>query len=80
MIVLLLHGLYACILYLFNCQEKALFIVILLTLSTGVAIMTGYDNLLLLLLPINYTWAVKIRLFAHEASLPTLLEPRLLLL
>lgn len=63
-IVLLLHGLYACILYLFNRQERALLITSLLTLSVGVAILCGHDNVLLLWLPINYTWAVKIRLIS----------------
>ncbi|WP_246627574.1 hybrid sensor histidine kinase/response regulator [Paenibacillus solanacearum] len=63
-ILLLLHGLYACILYLFNRHEKALLIVSLLTLTTGIAVMAGYDNLLLLWLPINYAWGLKIRLLA----------------
>ncbi|NOU95322.1 response regulator [Paenibacillus sp. LMG 31456] len=63
-IVLLLHGLYAFILYWFNPHERTLFIVSLLTLATGISIMTGHDNLLLLWLPINYTWALKIRLLA----------------
>jgi len=63
-IILLLHGLYACILYLFNPQERALFIFCLLTLSVGTAVIIGHDNLLLLWLPINYTWAMKIRLLS----------------
>ncbi|RUT47172.1 response regulator [Paenibacillus anaericanus] len=64
-IILLLHGLYACILYLFNRQEQSLFVVSLLTLAVGVCIVIGHDNLLLLWLPINYTWALKINLLAH---------------
>lgn len=63
-IVLLLHGLYASILYLFNRQERALLIAGLLTLSVGIAILCGHDNVLLLWLPINYTWAMKIRLIS----------------
>ncbi|WP_306566801.1 ATP-binding protein [Paenibacillus elgii] len=63
-IVLMLHGMYAFILYTFNPHERTLIIVFLLTLAAGIAIMTGYDNVLLLWLPINYTWALKIRLIA----------------
>ncbi|MFB6364125.1 ATP-binding protein [Paenibacillus elgii] len=61
-IVLLLHGVYAFILYSFSPHERRLIIVFLLTLTTGISILTGHDNLLLLWLPINYTWALKIRL------------------
>ncbi|WP_246628345.1 hybrid sensor histidine kinase/response regulator [Paenibacillus oenotherae] len=61
-IILLLHGLYALILYLFNPRERTLFITSLLTLTVGIAITIGHDNLLLLWLPINYTWAIKLRL------------------
>lgn len=63
-VILALHGLYACILYLFNRQERALLITSLLTLSVGTAILVGHDNILLLWLPINYTWAVKIKLIS----------------
>ncbi|WP_145939560.1 ATP-binding protein [Paenibacillus glacialis] len=61
-IVLLLHTLYACILYWFNPHERTLFHVCMLTLTAGISIMAGHDNLLLLWLPLNYTWALKIRL------------------
>ncbi|WP_240344169.1 ATP-binding protein [Paenibacillus sp. SYP-B3998] len=63
-LILLLHGLYACILYLFNPQERALLITGLLTLAVGIAVLSGHDNVLLLWLPINYTWAIKIRLIS----------------
>jgi len=63
-IVLLLHGLYAFILHSFNRREKGLLTMGLLTLSVGIAIMSGQDNILLMWFPINYTWAVKIRLIA----------------
>ncbi|WP_246079437.1 hybrid sensor histidine kinase/response regulator [Paenibacillus piri] len=62
--ILLLHGLYACILYWFNPHERALLIATLLTLTTGITIMIGHDNVLLLWLPINYSWALKIRLLS----------------
>ncbi|MFD0679685.1 MULTISPECIES: hybrid sensor histidine kinase/response regulator [unclassified Paenibacillus] len=60
-IVLLLHGLYAFILYLFNPHERTFFIIALLTLTTGVTIMAGHDNILFLWLPIDYAWALKVR-------------------
>lgn len=63
-IILLLHGLYAYILYQFNRNERALLLTGLLTLSVGVALMIGNDNILLLWLPINYTWAIKLGLIA----------------
>lgn len=63
-IILLLHGLYACILYLFNPKERALFLVGLMTLSVAVILLARNDNLVLSLLPINYTWSLKIRLIA----------------
>ncbi|WP_244209049.1 ATP-binding response regulator [Paenibacillus ferrarius] len=62
--VLLLHGLYACILYCFNPHYRTLFNVCMLTLATGITIMAGHDNVLMLWLPINYTWALKIRLIS----------------
>ncbi|OAB31625.1 histidine kinase [Paenibacillus macquariensis subsp. macquariensis] len=61
-IVLLLHTLYACILYWFNPHERTLFHVCMLTLTAGVSILAGNDNILFLWVPLNYTWALKIRL------------------
>ncbi|PRX71910.1 sensor histidine kinase YesM [Cohnella sp. SGD-V74] len=62
--ILLLHGLYAFILYLFNRQERALSTMSLLTLSVGLALLSGQDNLLQVLLPVSYTWLIKIRLIS----------------
>ncbi|MGI2295708.1 ATP-binding protein [Paenibacillus sp. GXUN7292] len=63
-VILLLHGLFACIIYLFNPKERALFVTCLLMLAAAIAILSDYDNVLLLWLPINYTWAIKIRLIS----------------
>ncbi|BBI33298.1 ATP-binding protein [Cohnella abietis] len=63
-VILLLHGLYACIFYIFNREQHALFITNLLTLSVGIAVISGHDNVLMLWLSINYTWALKIRLLS----------------
>ncbi|MGE6576901.1 ATP-binding protein [Paenibacillus xylanexedens] len=61
-LVLLLHGMYACILFMFNPQERALLVAAILTLSVGIIVMVGHDNILMLWLPINYTWGIKLRL------------------
>ncbi|WP_145324895.1 ATP-binding protein [Paenibacillus xylanexedens] len=63
-LILLLHGMYACILYAFNPQERALLVGAILTLSVGIAVMMGHDNILMLWLPVNYTWGIKIRLIS----------------
>lgn len=64
-IVLLLHSVYGCIVYLFNRRERGLLLFVLLMLTVGIAILVGHDNLLSLWLPpINYTWAIKIRLIS----------------
>ncbi|MCM3493784.1 ATP-binding protein [Paenibacillus lactis] len=62
--VLLLHGLYAGILFAFNRQEPALLMTGLLTLTAGIAILAGNDYILLLWLPIDYAGGVKVRLIA----------------
>lgn len=61
-LVLLLHGMYAFILYSFNPQERSLLTAGILTLSVGIGVMAGHDNVLMLWFPINYTWGIKIRL------------------
>lgn len=63
-VILLLHGLYAYILYLFNPKERTLLFVVLLTLAVGISVVAGHDNLLLLWLPVNYTWALKLKLIS----------------
>jgi len=63
--VLLLHALYACLLYFFNPKEKSLLIFFLLMIVVGLTVVSDHDNLLLLWLPINYTWALKIRLLSY---------------
>ncbi|RKN86844.1 ATP-binding protein [Paenibacillus ginsengarvi] len=62
--ILLLHGLYAGIMYLFNTKEHGLLFTGLLTFSVGIAVLIGHDNVLMLWLPVNYTWGIKIRLIA----------------
>lgn len=64
-IVLLLHSLYAVILYFFNPKEKSFIYFGLLLIVTALSIVSDNDNLLQLWLPINYTWALKIRLLSY---------------
>ncbi|WP_238177790.1 ATP-binding protein [Paenibacillus contaminans] len=63
-IILLLHVLYAVILYSLNIKERSLVLVGLMTLSVTIIILFRNDNFLLSVLPINYTWALKTRLIA----------------
>lgn len=64
-VVLLLHGLYACILYLFNPRQKALLVFFLLLLAAGITIVSDNDEILQFWFPINYMWAQKIRMFSY---------------
>nr|WP_308860142.1 ATP-binding protein [Paenibacillus endoradicis] len=64
-VVLLLHCLYACILYLFNRRELNLLIFALLTMIVGISIVADHDNLLMLWLPISYGWGLKIKLLSY---------------
>lgn len=63
-VILLLHVLYAFILYIFNSKEHALFLIALMTLSVAIILMARSDNIVLDLLGVNYTWSLKIRLIA----------------
>ncbi len=64
-IVLLLHGLYAVILYLFNPRHKVLLIFFLLLADAGLSIISDHDSLLLLWLPIDFAGALKIRMLSY---------------
>ncbi|MFB9279541.1 ATP-binding protein [Cohnella cellulosilytica] len=62
--ILFLHGLYAFILFLFNRRERALPTMALLTVSVGLALLSGQDNLLQTVIPIPYTGLLRIRLIS----------------
>ncbi|WP_375377901.1 ATP-binding protein [Paenibacillus sp. MZ04-78.2] len=64
-IVLLLHGLYAVILYLFNPRHKVLLTFFLLLADAGISVVSDHDTLLLLWLPLNFAWALKIKLISY---------------
>lgn len=63
-VILLLHCLYAFILYSFNPKERALLMAGFMTLSVAMILMARNDNLIVPLLSINYTWSLKIRWIA----------------
>ncbi|WP_367398164.1 ATP-binding protein [Paenibacillus sp. MSJ-34] len=59
-IVLLLHGVYAAILYFFNRGQKGLIYFLLLLVSAALSVSADDDKLLLIWLPLNYAWHVKV--------------------
>jgi len=63
-VLLVLHSLYAFILYYFNWKERTLLLTSLLLIAVAISVAAGHDHLLMLWLPINYTWAIKIRLIS----------------
>ncbi|WP_342773128.1 hybrid sensor histidine kinase/response regulator [Paenibacillus flagellatus] len=64
-LILLLHGLYACILYLFDVRQKALITFILLLFMASLTIVSGDDYILLQWVPLGYTWILKVRLLSY---------------
>lgn len=64
-IILLLHGLYAGILYLFNPRQKAFLLFLLLLVAASLTIVSDHDDLLQIWMPVSYTWALKICLLSH---------------
>ncbi|MFS0724720.1 ATP-binding protein [Paenibacillus sp. 1P07SE] len=64
-VVMLLHGLYAGILYMFNRGNPVFLLFLALMVTVGLSIVSDHDNLLMLWLPFNYTWAFKIRLLSY---------------
>ncbi|WNS45188.1 ATP-binding protein [Paenibacillus sp. MMS20-IR301] len=63
--ILLLHMLYAGILYYFNRKEKALLTFLLLLAVAALSIMSNHDSLLLQWLPLNDIWMLKVKMLAY---------------
>jgi len=63
--ILLVHGLYAFILFLFSRREKEFLIFALLLFAAGITVVSSDEVILLNWLPINYTWLIKIRLLSY---------------
>ncbi|MDI4649554.1 ATP-binding protein [Cohnella hashimotonis] len=64
-VVLMLHGFYAFTLYVLNRSDRTFLLFSLLTLAAGLTIVSDHDNLLLLWLPIDFAWGLKIRLLSY---------------
>ncbi|OXM83518.1 ATP-binding protein [Paenibacillus rigui] len=65
-LILMLHALYTCILYLFNRREKTFLAFCLLLLTAAVlTVVSDNDHVLQNWFPINYMWMQKIRLFSY---------------
>ncbi|MCE5173305.1 ATP-binding protein [Paenibacillus profundus] len=64
-IILLLHGLYAGIMYVFNRRQQVFSCLFLLLVCSALSVAADDSTLLLIWLPINYTWAVKIKWLAY---------------
>ncbi len=64
-VILLLHGLYAFVLYFLNRRERTPLLFCLLSLAAALSIISDNDNVLVLWLPIDYAWSIKIRLLSY---------------
>lgn len=65
-IILLLHGVYTGILYLFDRRQRAFIVFLLLLVAASLTIVSGDDLILLQWLPLNFTWMIKIGLLSYE--------------
>lgn len=64
-VILLLHALYACILYFLNPREFMLLDFLLMMLITAITVAISTDSILLQWVPLNYEWTLKIRLLSY---------------
>ncbi|MED2255040.1 ATP-binding protein [Brevibacillus parabrevis] len=64
-LILLLHGLYAGILFVFKPRQKEFLFFLLLLFCVAIKTVIDYDNLMLLWFPIPYAWALKIELLSY---------------
>ncbi|SDC44014.1 Sensor histidine kinase YesM [Paenibacillus sp. UNCCL117] len=64
-LILLLHGLYAGILFIFSHREKTFLVFLLLLVTAGMTIVTDHDYLISIWLPLDYSWALKLRLLSY---------------
>nr|WP_241230815.1 ATP-binding protein [Paenibacillus sp. PAMC 26794] len=64
--VLLLHSLYACVMFLFNRKQRALLTFSLLTLTVALTVACDHDSLLLNWIPLNFSWMVKITALSYS--------------
>lgn len=65
-VILILHGLYCCILYSFNPRQWSLLDFFLLLVSAALTVAASNDTLLLKVFPLNYTWEVKVSVLSYS--------------
>ncbi|WP_230986746.1 ATP-binding response regulator [Cohnella fermenti] len=64
LLIMLLHGLYAGIVYAYKPQNRSLLISGLIYVSVGLVVAGGHDKVLAMWMPLNYSWSIKIRVLA----------------
>jgi len=64
--ILVVHSLYACILFAFSRREKTFLIFALLLFAAGISVVSSNEIILLNWLPINYSWMIKVRLLSYS--------------
>jgi len=64
LLIMLLHGLYASIVYAYKPQNRSLLISALIYVSVGIVVACGHDKVLTMWIPLNYSWSIKIRVLA----------------
>lgn len=64
LLIMLLHGLYAGIIYAFKPQSRSLLVSGLIYVAVGLVVASGHDKVLTMWLPLNYTWSIKLRILA----------------
>jgi len=63
-LIMLLHGLYAGIVYAFKPQRRSLLVSSLIYVAVGLVVASGHDKVLVTWMPLNYTWNIKLRILA----------------
>jgi len=63
-LIMLLHGLYAGIVYALKPHNRSLLISGLIFVAVGLVVACGHDKVLAMWLPLNYTWSIKLRVLA----------------
>ncbi|WP_405154526.1 ATP-binding protein [Paenibacillus sp. FSL K6-0108] len=63
--ILLLHSLYACVMFFFNRKQRALLTFSLLTLAAALTVASDHDSLLLNWIPLNFSWMVKAKAISY---------------
>lgn len=65
-VVLMLHGVYAFILYTFNPRQRSILDFFLLLIAAALTVVLSNDTLLVRWLPINYEWGVKLAMLSYS--------------